>query len=993
MSIFSLHKRRVGISLLGMELRYGLLSNGMNKLTACKLHKPPYLEKRMRSIPHRGNLNFGICSLFLNNYFRHLLILVLIGFVARPMMAQDYKLGDVITNDDGSRGVVFYVNPDGSGGWMVALDDASTGCPWGTSSDIPTLTNQTPSTQQQLLYDTDGYGNTEKIRAYQNNSSSYAAGKVDFAHGWYLPSAGQLRKLFGNLARIEVAIAAAGGSTLSSTNCYWSSTEKDTYQAWIVADQTSGNSGLNFSINNKTNSNNVRAIHDFGGGQAIVYDTTLYYYWNTGATTPCIEVSPAQTTTYTVTATTEFGCSATAEQTVFVNPSGTEHVYDTVCAGYAYSGYGFALTPEQTQTQGEAIFSRDIGGGECTATLTLHLYKRGPTAGPTITVSTCENEAYYYNGYAYSVAGTYHQYYTTASGCDSIITINLNVLPVSNRIIEQETCNSFTWNGEVYTESGTYEQTLQNQYGCDSVVTMYLTVNHDITRVINETTCGSYVWNGVEYTETGDYEQNFQSVQGCDSIVTLHLTINDILTSEWAYQSCNSFIWNGIEYTETGDYEQTFQSVQGCDSIVTLHLTINDVLTSEWEYQSCNNYVWNGVEYTETGDYEQTFQSVQGCDSIVTLHLTINDVLTSEWEYQSCNNYIWNGTEYTQSGDYEQTFQSVQDCDSIVTLHLTINDVLTSEWAYQSCNNYTWNGIEYTQSGDYEQTFQSVQGCDSIVTLHLTINDVLTSEWAYQSCDSYIWNGIEYTQSGDYDQTFQSVQGCDSIVTLHLEFVESYETYLDTVHCGSFWFNGHEIETSGYYEEEFVTSDGCDSIVHLQLTVERYPEIPIMEGQDIVYVATDLQSGIYHYEANIVPNATHYEWLLTGADWLMDTIGTSCTLTVIYPGTGTLTLRAWNECGYSEIQKVINAGFFDIVEHETVLVNVYPNPAKYKAVVESESIIKIRIYSMKGQLLQEINGNGDDSVEISLRDYAPAPYMLEVMTRKGLANVKLNVAW
>ena len=517
------------------------------------------------------------------------------------MIAQGYKLGDVITNDDGSRGVVFYVNPDGSGGWMVALNDASTGCPWGTSSDIPTLANQTPTYYQQLLNNTDGYDNTEKIRAYQNNSNSYAAGKVDFAHGWYLPSAGQLRKLFGNLAKIEGIIAAAGGSTLSSSNSYWSSTETDASQAWIVQQEMTGTYyyKLGFYYSNKTTNNSVRAIHDFGGGHTIVYDTTLYYYWNTGATTPYIEVSPSQTTTYTVTATTEFGCSATAEQTVFVNPSDTEHVYDTVCAGYAYNDYGFVLTPEQTQTQGEASFSRDIGEGECAATLTLHLFKQEATTGPTITASICENEAYYYNGYAYFVPGTYQQYYTAASG--------------------------------------------------------------------------------------------------------------------------------------------------------------------------------------------------------------------------------------------------------------------------------------------------------------------------------------------------------------------------------------------------------CDSIVQLQVTLGS-PETPILEGKDNVYVTTDLQTGVYQYEANLTPNATHYEWSLTGADWPMDTIGTSCTLTVIYPGTGILTLRTWNECGYSETQKVINADFFDLVEQETVLVNVYPNPARYRAVVESEGIMRIRMYSMMGQLLQEVNGNGDDRVEISLReDYASAPYMLEVMTRKGLFNVKLNV--
>ena len=79
------------------------------------------------------------------------------------------------------------------------------------------------------------------------------------------------------------------------------------------------------------------------------------------------------------------------------------------------------------------------------------------------------------------------------------------------------------------------------------------------------------------------------------------------------------------------------------------------------------------------------------------------------------------------------------------------------------------------------------------------------------------------------------------------------------------------------------------------------------------------------------------------------------------------------------------------MEQETVLVNVYPNPAKHKVIVEAEGIMRIRMYSMKGQLLQEINGNGDDSVEVNLSGYASAPYLLEVMTRKGLAKAKLDV--
>ncbi|MCQ2077565.1 MAG: T9SS type A sorting domain-containing protein, partial [Bacteroidaceae bacterium] len=308
-----------------------------------------------------------------------------------------------------------------------------------------------------------------------------------------------------------------------------------------------------------------------------------------------------------------------------------------------------------------------------------------------------------------------------------------------------------------------------------------------------------------------------------------------------------------------------------------------------------------------------------------------------------------------------------------------------------SCGPFTWNDSTYYVTGDYQQTFESIHGCDSIVTLHLTINDMLTTEWEQQACNRFIWNGIEYTETGDYQQIFESLQGCDSVVTLHLKLFKTYEKYLDTIHCGSFWFNGQEIETSGYYEGKFVSTDGCDSIVYLQVNVEQFPEAPHVEGQDNIYVSTDLVTGVYYYEATPVSNSSRYEWSLEGVDWLMDTIGTSCTLTAIHPGTGILSLKAWNECGFTEVQRTISAGFYDISEQGNTNVNVYPNPAKYKTTVESEGIMHIRMYSINGQMMKEISGNDDDHVELNLKDCSRGLHLLEVITRKGVAYVKLNV--
>jgi hypothetical protein len=166
-----------------------------------------------------------------------------------------FSLGTVITNSDGSKGVVFYINPTNTGGCMVALEDVSTGCTWGSSGDIPFVRNYTYTQNESLLSDLNGYANTEVLRNYQSANPNYASGKVDFGQGWYVPSAGQLRKLYGALPFIETAITNEGGTLLSDNVYYWCSTENSETSAWT--------SSFEMKSNSKTSNCRLRAVHDF----------------------------------------------------------------------------------------------------------------------------------------------------------------------------------------------------------------------------------------------------------------------------------------------------------------------------------------------------------------------------------------------------------------------------------------------------------------------------------------------------------------------------------------------------------------------------------------------------------------------------------------------------------------------------------------------------------------------------------------------------------
>ena len=144
--------------------------------------------------------------------------------------------------------------------------------------------------------------------------------------------------------------------------------------------------------------------------------------------------------------------------------------------------------------------------------------------------------------------------------------------------ININTCEAYVWNGTTYTQSGNYTDTLQTIHGCDSIVTLHLQINESFNLTIDTSVCGQFVWDGQTYTTSQTIIKSFPTDSGCDSTVTIHLTVFNSVNISKTITVCGDqmpFQYGEMTFTSAGTYTFTSTTAEGCDSTITLTLIVN----------------------------------------------------------------------------------------------------------------------------------------------------------------------------------------------------------------------------------------------------------------------------------------------------------------------------------------------------------------------------------------------------------------------------------
>lgn len=143
--------------------------------------------------------------------------------------------------------------------------------------------------------------------------------------------------------------------------------------------------------------------------------------------------------------------------------------------------------------------------------------------------------------------------------------------------LNEEACGTFILNGQNFPQSGQYTQTLVNAAGCDSIITLNLNILNATSASLDEEACGTFTLNSQNYSQSGQYIQTLINAAGCDSVIALNLTILNASSASLDEQACGTFILNGQNYSQSGQYTQTLINAAGCDSTITLNLSISQL--------------------------------------------------------------------------------------------------------------------------------------------------------------------------------------------------------------------------------------------------------------------------------------------------------------------------------------------------------------------------------------------------------------------------------
>ncbi len=693
------------------------------------------------------------------------------------------------------------------------------------------------------------------------------------------------------------------------------------------------------------------------GDTSFLYASTqvpVSYQWSTGSSESSILV--VSTNVYGVSVTDMYGCTNYASKLVM-----------------AYSSPTVVINGPSSICYGEsAILS--VGGAAV-----HYQWSTGDTT-PMITVNPLYTTTYYVVAY-------------NSNGCSSTAYYSLAVNPVpmvtitgDTAICEGETtiltssnASSFLWSNGATSRSisvsdeGVYSVVVTNSMGCTNSVSTHVQVfNRPNLMILGDTTLcqgghtellaiggDSYLWS--------------------NGATTPNIVVAPDQNTSYSVQASNGACVS----------EMTRQIIvkERPDAVIIAPDGICTGASAIMTAQGGQAYLWSTgqtaaqIEVQSSGIYQLVAFSSNGCTDTVSHILSL---------YPTPQLTIFGDTALCQGE------QGVLTATGLGTFLWSTGDTTPS--------------IEVTASAYYHVQLTDFNGCVAYANRYVSaiasptiviygVNDICENDTTNltvfcTNTASFIWNTgessntITVSPSGTttYSVTAVSADNCiaqqNHTITVHPSYFADFwaEICVGQSYSGQ-GFNIPLQNESGEFDYVYTlqTAYGCDSVRILHLTVNPLPVITgVISGN-----TQPTSVGNYVYMIEPVENATSYEWILSNPNWNISYNQTVAQVSVLSPGTASLSVYALNECGQSlpvSTQITFGTGINGI---DMYSVRVFPNPTQGITNIQcmmSDGLIfdgDVQLLDMYGTLLGVWKLSGEN-MKLDMSQYAAGVYLLKL---------------
>lgn len=206
-----------------------------------------------------------------------------------------------------------------------------------------------------------------------------------------------------------------------------------------------------------------------------------------------------------------FGCPDLEELELTVVPPGTTILEEAIC-----SGESFPLGDTTYTSSGIFVDTLPDAQGAVDSLVLLDLTVF-PHTDTLLDVTICEGSSFVVGGTSFSSTGDFVVPLTNANGCDSIVQLTLEVIPIDTTNLSLGFCPGDTVEvgGERFDSAGLYTVRLPAASGCDSLLVADIFEYPTYEQELDSITCSG---------TSGTFTVDLLAQNGCDSTLIVHLT-------------------------------------------------------------------------------------------------------------------------------------------------------------------------------------------------------------------------------------------------------------------------------------------------------------------------------------------------------------------------------------------------------------------------------------------------------------------------------------